>query len=97
MKAPCTLPEVTQAHRLAAFTAMHWAGWTFEAAMRYDVRRRLIEARAAQIRTAEWKATQQRSVVPVKRVRLGADGHPIGWATQMTRGQFQAADFFPTT
>ena len=97
MKPPCTLPEVTHAHRLAAFTAMHWSGWTFEAAMQYDMRRRLVEARAAQIRTDEWKATQRRSVVPVKRVRLGADGHPVSWCTQMTRGQFQAADFFPQT
>ena len=97
MKAPCTMPEVTQAHRLAAFTAMHWRGWTFDAAMLCDVRRRLIEARAAQIRTAEWKATQQRSVVPVKRVRLGSDGHPVSWCTQMARGQFVAADLFPTT
>jgi hypothetical protein len=91
------MPEVTQAHRLAAFTAMHWRGWTFDAAMLCDVRRRLIEARAAQIRTAEWKATQQRSVVPVKRVRLGSDGHPVSWCTQMARGQFVAADLFPTT
>ena len=93
MKAPCTLPDVTQEHRLAAFVAMHWAGWTFEAAMRYDVRRRLIEARAAQIRTAEWKATQQRSVVPVKRVRLGSDGHPK-WVTQLAPGPLVAGDLF---
>ena len=63
--------------------------------MRHDVRRRLVEARAAQIRTTEWKQTQQRSVVPVKRVRLGSDGHPVSWCTQMTRGDFTAADFFP--
>ena len=93
MKEPCTMPEVTQAHRLAAFTAMHWRGWTFESALRYDVRRRLIEARAAQIRTAEWKATQQRSVVPVKRVRLGADGHPK-WVTQLAPGPLVAGDLF---
>ena len=97
MKAPYTLPEITDAHRLAAFNAMRWTGWTFEAAMAYDLRRRLIEARAKHLRTEEWRATQQRSVVPVKRVRLGSDGHPIGWATQMTRGQFVDADFFPQT
>ena len=90
------LPEVTDAHRRAAFEAMHWAGWTFDAAMQYDMRRRLIEIRAAQIRTAQWQATQMRSVVPIKRIKLGCDGHPIGWATQMTRGDFAAADFFPT-
>ena len=97
MKAPCSLPDVTQAHRLAAFNAMHWTGWTYECAMAYDLRRRLIEARATHMRTEEWKSTQRRSVEPVKRVRLGSDGHPIGWATQMTRGQFVDADFFPTT
>ena len=90
-------PPVTEAHRLAAFTAMRWSGWTFEAAMGYDIRRRLIEARATQICTAEWVATQQRSVVPVKRVRLGADGHPVSWCTQMTRGAFADADLFPQT
>lgn len=50
---------VTHAHRQAAFTAMHWRGWTFEAAQKVDLRRRLIEARAHQIRTKEWLATQR--------------------------------------
>lgn len=95
MSAP-DLPPVTDAHRHAAFEAMHWPGWTYEAAMQYSLRRKLIECRAAQMRTREWVATQARSVVPVKRVRLGADGHPVGWATQMTRGDFVDADFFPT-
>lgn len=47
------LPEVTEAHRRAAFEAMHWEGWTFERAMNDDSRRRLVEARAHQVRTRE--------------------------------------------
>lgn len=77
---------VTDAHRQAAFVAMHWRGWTFEAAQKVDLRRRLIEARAHQIRTKEWLATQERSVVPVKRCKPGADGHPAKWSTQLVMG-----------
>lgn len=56
---PADLPEVTDAHRLAAFQAMHWTGWTFEAAMGNDTRRRLIEARAHQLRTQQWRAERR--------------------------------------
>jgi hypothetical protein len=55
------MPEVTDAHRRAAFEAMHWAGWTFEAAMADDLRRRQVEARAHQIRTNAFK---RRTYVP---------------------------------
>lgn len=55
------MPEVTDAHRHAAFEAMHWAGWTFDAAMADDTRRRLIEARAHQLRT---KACCARTELP---------------------------------
>lgn len=55
------MPEVTDAHRHAAFEAMRWSGWTFEAAMGDDTRRRLIEARAHQLRT---KACCARAEVP---------------------------------
>ena len=77
---------VTDAHRKAAFTAMHWRGWTFEAAQKVDLRRRLIEARAHQIRTKAWLATQERSVVPLKHCKPGADGHPAKWSTQLVMG-----------
>lgn len=46
------LPEVTEAHRRAAFEAMHWADWTYEQAMADDTRSRVIEVRAHQIRTS---------------------------------------------
>ena len=81
-----TLPPVLDAHRQAAFVVMDWAGLTFEQAMADTVKSRVIECLAAQIRTREWKRTAQRTVVPVPRVRLGADGHPVGWCTQMVPG-----------
>ncbi len=84
------LPPVTDAHRHAAFEAMHWSGWSYEAAMAFDMRRRLVELRAAQLRTREWQAGTQGSVEPVRRIRLGADGHPIGWCTQLVMGPRQA-------
>ena len=54
--------------------------------MAVDMRRRLIECRAHALRTSEWVATQQRSVVPVRRCLPGADGHPLKWATQLVMG-----------
>lgn len=80
------MPPVTDAHRQAAFAAMRWQGWTYEQAIAFDLRRRLIECRAHQLRTREWEASTKRTVVPVRRVRMGADGHPMGWCTQMALG-----------
>jgi hypothetical protein len=80
------MPEVTEAHRQAAFEGMHWKGWTYEQAMQFPMRRKLIECRAAVIRKAEWEATTKRTTVPVRRVRLGLDGHPVGYVTQMVSG-----------
>ena len=92
-----TLPPVLEAHRLAAFAAMHWAGITYAQAMACTVKSRVVECRAAVIRKHEWERTTQRTVVPVPRVRLGADGHPMGWCTQMVPGPrvaIQQTDFF---
>ena len=83
------LPPVTDAHRHAAFEAMHWAGWTYEAAMAYDLRRRLIELRAAVLRTREWDAATHHSAEPIRRIKLDASGNPIGWCTQMVMGPRQ--------
>ena len=44
---------VTDRHRIAAFEAMHWTGWTFEAAMADTVRSRVVNLRARQICNAE--------------------------------------------
>jgi len=87
---PADLPPVTDAHLQAAYTAMRWYGWSYTAAMRDPVLRKLVECRAATMRTAEWERTTQRTVVPHKRVKLGVDGHPIGWCTQMVNGPHAA-------
>lgn len=59
LRTPVVLPDVTDAHRRAAFEAMHWTGWTFEAALADDTRRRVVEARAHQMRTQEWKQSKR--------------------------------------
>lgn len=70
----CDLPDVTDAHRRAAFEAMRWTGWTFEAAMADDTRRRVIEARAHQVRTQQWKATRR---TVIRHMASTGDQHPI--------------------
>lgn len=76
------LPPVTDAHRRAAFEAFAWPGLTYEAALRVDLRRRLIEARAHHIRTQEATAGMQRAKQTVRRCR--PDG--AGWCTQTALG-----------
>lgn len=77
-------PHITEAHRRAAFAAMAWKGWTFEAAMANDMRRRLIECRAVCIAAREREATHQRETV--RRVRLDERGEVAGWCTQIVMG-----------
>lgn len=54
---PSVLPTVTDEHRRAAFEAMRWTGWTYDAAMADATRRQIVETRAHQIRKQEWKAS----------------------------------------
>ena len=86
---PTTLPSITDEHRRTAFLAMHWPNVTFEAAMLDDTRKRVIECRAAVVRRLEWERTQTTTRVPVKRVVLGTDGHPVRWVTQLAPGPLQ--------
>jgi hypothetical protein len=91
------LPPVTDANRRQAFMVIAPKGRNYTAAMADPVLRRVIEAKAACIRTEYWQRTQMRSMVPVKRVRLGSDGHPMGWCTQMATGPLvprQQAEIF---
>lgn len=62
--APVVLPEVTEQHRRAAFKAMAWTGWTYEQAMANDTRRRVVEARAHQLRKADWLASRRQVLRP---------------------------------
>lgn len=81
-----TLPPITDAHRRAAFTAMHWPGWTFETAMRFDLRRKLVEARASHLRTNEYKAQHPQAPAVVRRYNP-ATGQ---WCCQQVPGQYRA-------
>ena len=86
------MPPVTEAHRQHAYILLRPKGISYTAAMTLpenDTLRRGIEARAHKLRTDAWLETQQRTVVPVPRVKLGVDGHPIGWCTQMAPSSYQ--------
>lgn len=89
MKHKPDLPPVTDAHRMQAFVAMHWGAMTYETAIKFDTRRRVIECRAHHIRTQEWIKTQERTVEPVLLCIHGVDGHPTKWTTKMTLGALQ--------
>ncbi len=54
------MPPVTDAHRRQAFAGLRLAG-TFEQAMANDTHRRVIEARAAQLRKREWQTRNTRT------------------------------------
>lgn len=85
---PADLPPVTDDHRRAAFVSLRWMG-TYEMAMSAPFRAQLIEARAHVLRTQEWERTTKRTVVPVPRVVLGSDGHPLRYVTQLVPGPRQ--------
>jgi hypothetical protein len=76
--------KVTPEHLRAAFESMAWKGWTFEAAMANDMRRRLLECRATSMAAREQQATRQRETV--RRVRLDERGQVAGWCTQIVMG-----------
>lgn len=69
---------VTDAHRRTAFTLFAWHGWTYEAAMADDTRRRLINCRAAWVRTREFEATHTRATTTVHRINPATDA----WCTE---------------
>lgn len=89
---------VTPAHLQAAFTAMAWAGWTYTAAMADPLRARLVRARAAQLATAQFTASHQRTARLVRRFN---PAKPAGqaWTTQRVPGAWapEPALFSATT
>lgn len=91
------MPDVTDAHRRAAWALMAWHGWSYDASRADAVRRQILEARAKQLRTREWHAGVMTSTVNIKRVVLGPDGQPLRWLTQRAPGPLVAADLFPQT
>ena len=82
-----TLPPVTQADLAEA-----WARYQAHArgphvpanlaqALAHRTHGRVLRAAAAQLRKTRWLATATRTVDLVPAVRLGLDGHPLGWVT----------------
>lgn len=86
MPTPPTLPPVTDAHRAAAFDRLALRGWALAAAMQDPLRRRVIEALAHQLRTAEWKAQHAQRTRVVRRVQP-ATGR---WCSQRVAGEWGA-------
>lgn len=85
------MQPITTEHLRMAFERVALQGWTYDAAMNDPVRRHVIVACAHAIRTSEWERTQHRTVEPVRRIKLGCDGHPVGWCTQMAQGPLAPA------
>lgn len=86
---PALLPPVTEAHRLAAFESLRMKNATYEAAMRDTVLRKIIDTRAATLRTREFNEANQASQRLVKRCRTLPDGTER-WATQRVPGPVTA-------
>ena len=83
-----TLPLVTQADLDEA-----WASYSarlrgpnvpanLAQALAHRTHGPVLRAAAARLRKTRWQATAERTVDLVPAVRLGMDGHPLGWVTQ---------------
>lgn len=86
---PLDMPPVTDDHRRRAFVLLAMTCTSFEAAMADSFRRRVIECCAASLRTQDWKATQRRCAVMVKRVHLDEHGQPDYWVTQRASRNYE--------
>lgn len=84
--AAAELPPITEHQLRTALQKLHWTHLTYDQVMADPIRSKVVEVCAHQLRRDEFDRTTRRTVVPVKRVRLGVDGHPIGWCTQMAPG-----------
>jgi len=85
------LPPISHAHLEQAFALMRWKDWTLEAALRNDMRRRIVVARAHRLRTDEYLATlTDTAKKAVRRVRVDREGNEH-WVTQLIYGPRQAA------
>lgn len=89
---PAGMPPITHDHLQAAFQAMKWPGWTFEQAMANDMRRRLIECRAATLAARERNANTAITRQVVRRVRLNERGEVASWCTQIVMGPRRATE-----
>lgn len=82
------LPPVTDAHRIEAFRRFAWADWNFDQAMADPLRGRLLEARAHQLRTQEWKGHKAASFFPAPTRLRVASTRPLFDAKRAAAGDF---------
>ena len=75
---------LTEQQLRAAFQAMAWLGWTFEAAMADPIRSRVVKARATAMRAAEYRSTHTRRVRLVRRFNPATGA----WRTQRVAGLY---------
>jgi hypothetical protein len=80
------MPPVTADHLHRAFEVLAYRGTTFDAAMADPLRRQVLTICAKSLLRHDYEQTTRRTVVPERRIRLGVDGHPIGWVTHMADG-----------
>ena len=88
-----TLPDLTDADRQAAFErfALHNSRHpNLSAALADPITARVITIMTLKARTDAWKASHQRTVVPLHRCKPGVDGHPVKWCTQRVPGAWAA-------
>lgn len=78
------MEPLTDQQLQAAFAAMAWSGWTFEAAMAAPIRSRVLKARAAAMRAAEYRRTHTRTVRLVRRFNPATGA----WRTQRVAGPY---------
>lgn len=79
-----TLPPVTDAHRRQAFAILSMPAWTYTAAMADPLRGQVIEAMAASIRTAHWRAAHTQTQRLVRRLNPKTGT----WCTQRVPGPY---------
>ena len=94
MPPPC-LPPITDAHRAAAFETLSFRCCaTLAEAMADPVRAKVVEARAAALRTAEWQRTHAVRTSTVARRFDPATGT---WRSQRVATGWAQADTLPLT
>ena len=90
-------PPLSDDYLQRAFVLLAYRCTTFTAAMADPLRRQIMHVCAKRLLAMDMEHNTVRTVVPERRIRLGVDGHPIGWCTQMVAGPRVAVrqvDFF---
>ena len=80
------MPAITESDLKRAYAVLCYRGTTFDLAMADPLRAQIIRTCATRLVAIDFESHTLRTVVPERRIRLGVDGHPIGWVTRMAEG-----------